>query len=206
MIKRDVELTSIFLENLLEGYKGREKITFSEILNSLHERGFGVLLMVFNLPNLLPIPGMTLIGAIPVIFFSAQMIAGFHSPWLPNWLGQKTISYENLKAVLDKYNPYIKKCEKFIKPRLLFLSDKTSGERFVGLCCFIFAVIFAAPIPLANFLPVTGVLLISIGLFNKDGMAIVIGIMLGIMGFFVALFMLIIGIVGFHKITELIGF
>ncbi|MCO6434081.1 exopolysaccharide biosynthesis protein, partial [Nitrosomonas nitrosa] len=63
-----------------------DKMSVTEIKNSLHERGFGILLAIAALPICLPIPvppGYTTFFSIPLFIFSVQMIWGMKSPWLP---------------------------------------------------------------------------------------------------------------------------
>lgn len=69
-----------------------DKLSIGEIKNMLHERGFGVLLVIAAIPICLPIPappGFTTVFSLPLIIFSLQMICGMRSPWLPRWLTGK---------------------------------------------------------------------------------------------------------------------
>lgn len=200
--RRSVERTSDFLRHIEERFQGREAITLDELMHALKERGFGILLTVFNLPNLLPIPGMTLIGAIPILFFAVQLMIGLKYPWLPDWLGEKTISHENLKKVVDKIERYLVWAETFIRPRLLYLSEK-NGERLVGAAIFLLAGVFALPIPLGNFFPVMSVLILSIGFFNRDGVAIIIGLISGV---FSIIFVMLVVVVLYHSSLRLLSF
>ena len=71
-----------------------DKLSIGEIKNMLHERGFGVLLVIAAIPICLPIPappGFTTVFSLPLIIFSLQMICGMQSPWLPHWLIKKRI-------------------------------------------------------------------------------------------------------------------
>lgn len=199
--RRTVERTSDFLRHVEERYTGREAITLDELMHALKERGFGILLTVFNLPNLLPIPGMTIIGAIPIMFFAVQLMIGLKYPWLPDWLGEKTISHANLKKVIDKIERYLIWAEKFIRPRLLYMSEK-NGERLVGAAVFVLAAVFALPIPLGNFFPVMSVLIISIAFFNRDGLAIIMGLITGV---FSIIFVTLVAIVMYHSGLKLLG-
>jgi hypothetical protein len=105
--------------------------------------------------------------------------------------------------VVDKVERYLIWAERFIRPRWLFMSEK-NGERLVGLAIFIFAAVFALPIPLANFFPVLAVLIISMGFFNRDGLAIAIGIITGIFGVFIAMLVITVGYHGVLKMLSII--
>ncbi|MDF0678138.1 MAG: exopolysaccharide biosynthesis protein [Nitrosomonas sp.] len=49
------------------------------------------------------------------------------------------------------------------------------GTYFIGLFSFIFSISIALPVPLINFLPGLGILIMSLGLLSKDGLTIIAG-------------------------------
>lgn len=178
---------------ILESFRDNERVTFGDILLKMHERGFGILLMLFILPNLIPIPGFTAIGSIPVFFISAQMAMKLDHPWFPKWVEKKSVSFKNFEAAVYKFNSYLRKSEKFIKPRLVYLCEGR-GERAAGISCLILTAVFAMPIPLGNFFPVMGILLISLGVFNKDGLLVILGNIIGIIGIIVNILLVKFGV------------
>ncbi|EAL59467.1 exopolysaccharide synthesis protein ExoD-related protein [Wolbachia endosymbiont of Drosophila ananassae] len=63
-----------------------DKVTLFDIKTALHERGFGILIIIFSLPLSVPIPvppGYTTILSIPLILFSLQLLFGFDSLGCP---------------------------------------------------------------------------------------------------------------------------
>ena len=89
------ERTTSELLQLIVVQNRSEKMSVGEIKNSLRERGFGILLALAVLPICLPIPvppGYTTFFSIPLFIFSAQMMWGVKSPWLPGWINKKEIS------------------------------------------------------------------------------------------------------------------
>lgn len=175
--------TSELLENVVVVYRS-DTITIGEIKNSLHERGFGVLLAIAALPLCLPIPvppGYTTLFSIPLFIFSIQMILGMQAPWLPAWIEEKEIKRTSLEKMVIKANPWLKKIEKRLQPRLTYISIHT-WERVIGIFAFVFAISIALPIPLTNFPPGWGVLIMSLGLLSKDGVTILIGMIVGTIG------------------------
>jgi hypothetical protein len=75
--------------------------------------------------------------------------------------------------------------ERLLKPRLAFMSTP-SAERFVGGFCIVLAIGAAAPIPFGHNLPALSLALIGLGLVEFDGLAILAGMLLGLIGFVVA--------------------
>ncbi len=184
---------------ILEQAVGRQtadRVTVGELLSALHERGFGLLMMVFVLPNCVPIPvppGVSTVVSIPLIFLAVQMLIGLESPWLPKWLQKKSINRLTLAKVISVASPKLKKIELFLKPRLSFASS-TTGERIIGLFWLIFAISIAVPLPMTNFIPGVGTLVMSLGLLSKDGATIIIGILIGLAGVTLTIMVLYLGV------------
>ncbi len=169
-----------------------DKMSIGEIKNSLRERGFGILLAIAASPICLPIPvppGYTTFFSIPLFIFSVQMIWGMKSPWLPEWISKKEISKKNLEKLIEKTTPWLRKIESYLHPRLTYISVH-AWERIIGIFSFIFTISIALPIPLANFPPGWGILIMSLGLLNKDGLTIIIGMIVGTIGIGITLVIL----------------
>jgi hypothetical protein len=75
--------------------------------------------------------------------------------------------------------------ERLLKPRLLALTTPYA-ERFIGGFCIVLAIGAAAPIPFGHNLPALSLALIGLGLVESDGLAILAGTALGLLGFIVA--------------------
>lgn len=195
--------TSSMLKQTIEG-KIPESVTLRELKDLLHERGFGLLMLIFSLPIAIPFPyppGFTTVVGAPLLLFSLQMMLGMDSPWLPNRIGRITIKRETLSVVINKSIPYLQKIEHFLKPRLESLSGKT-GERLIGLISCLCALSIALPIPLGNALPALGILLMALGLLNKDGIVIIAGTIASILGIALAAAVVTLGVGG---VKQLLG-
>lgn len=169
-----------------------DKMSVGEIKSSLHERGFGVLLAIAALPICLPIPvppGYTTFFSIPLFIFSVQMMWGMKSPWLPKWITKKEISKKTLHKLIQKATPWLRKIESYLHPRLTYISVH-AWERIIGIFAFIFTISISLPIPLTNFPPGWGILIMSLGLLNKDGLTIIVGMIVGTIGVGITLIIL----------------
>lgn len=169
-----------------------EKMSVGEIKNSLHERGFGILLAFAASPICLPVPvppGYTTFFSIPLFIFSVQMMCGMKSPWLPGWISKKEISKKNLEKLIEKTTTWLRKIESYLHPRLTYISVR-AWERIIGIFSFIFTIAISLPIPLTNFLPGCGILIMSLGLLNKDGLTIIAGMIVGTIGIGITLIVL----------------
>ncbi len=136
-------------------------------------------------PLCLPIPvppGYTTFFSIPLFIFSVQMIFGMRAPWLPTWITKKQIKRVTLEKLIEKANPWLRKIkEKHLKPRLTYISVR-AWERIIGIFSFVFALSISLPLPLTNFPPGWGILIMSLGLLSKDGLTILVGMIIGTIG------------------------
>jgi hypothetical protein len=91
-------------------------------------------------------------------------------------------SFEN---VMLKSIPYLERAELFLRPRLVTLLSWT-GECLVGLFLLVLAIVLTLPIPFGNWLPAFAISIIALAIVEKDGVAVLIGIVLGVIGLFIA--------------------
>lgn len=192
--KRRNNNTSDLLEKVVEDHQ-QDTILISDIKRALHERGFGVLMAIAALPLCLPVPvppGYTTLFSIPLFILSVQMIAGMDSPWIPNWLGKKSIKRQGLANLMKRAIPLLKKIEALLKPRITYISLH-GWERTIGIFSFIFSLSIAVPLPLTNLPPGYGILIMSLGLLSRDGLTIIIGIIIGLIGCAITTMILVYG-------------
>jgi len=175
--------TSTLLTRVVEDHE-HDVITLGQMKDSLHERGFGVLMALAALPLCIPVPvppGYTTVFSIPLFILSLQMIFGRDAPWLPKWLERKEIKRASLGKMVERAVPLLRKIEKLLKPRMKFVTTE-GGEKLIGIVSFVCAISIAVPLPLTNLPPGYGILIMSLGLLSKDGVTVVIGIITGITG------------------------
>src|SRR5665213_2147971 len=78
---------------------------------------------------------------------------------------------ENLKALLRR------RMEKVVRPRLSVLTSQ-AGATLAGAICTLMGVVLVLPIPFTNVLPALTVLMLSLALTRRDGLAMLIGLVL----------------------------
>lgn len=151
---------------------GDRGISINEFTRLLGERAFGLAILVFALPNSLPIPGIpgvSTITGLPITFIAFQMLMGRDAIWLPRKVGEKRFSQERLAKLIKKAMPTIIKLEKFLCPRWSIVCSD-AGERVIALMFIVLSLIIALPIPGGNFLPGLAMSLIALGLLERDGL------------------------------------
>jgi hypothetical protein len=177
-----------------------DKITLGQIANAMDDRSFGAFLVVFCLPNLVPLPpGATFILGLPLIFIACQMaFSRLDTIWLPKRLRDYAFDNKGFSAVLDKFIPWMNRAERIIKPR--YFSGNRMVERLLGIFALILALIVFLPIPLGNMGPSLALALMGLGLTERDGVVMWIGVVIGVV------FSVIVAYVGYEIITNLIPY
>lgn len=184
-----------------------ERVSVDHLLEALHERGFGFLLLLFAAPMALPIPVPPVINvmlASPLILLTAQQAVGRHTIWLPAWMRKKDISREKMSKMIHSLLPWFDRLQTIVKPRLQFI---TSGifSNLIGLFGLIMALAVCIPFPLTNTIPSLGIALMSIGVISRDGIAVLLGAAIGLA--WVALLcwaFIFFGMEGFELIKDMI--
>lgn len=168
--------TSAILEMLMERYP-TGNVSLRQMLDLFEEKAFYLLLLIFCIPLMLPFspPGFTLVVALPIIYLSAQMVYGLKSPWLPEKLAKREMNAENLNGMIRRTIPWLKRAEKFFKPRLTFLSSRTA-ERLLAVVCLLAALCIPIPLPVFNTIASGAIFLIALGLMERDGLVIILGL------------------------------
>ncbi|WP_264337498.1 exopolysaccharide biosynthesis protein [Wolbachia endosymbiont (group B) of Dolichovespula media] len=195
-LTEDKKLASDILKEVADtNNNDNDKVTLFDIKTALHERGFSILIIIFSLPLSVPIPvppGYTTILSIPLILFSLQLLFGFDSPWMPNWLERKSFQRSTLALVVEKTSPTLKKIEKFMKPRMSFIF-RGPGENILAFIMLLCALSIAIPLPLTNFIPAIGTTLISLGIMSKDGFLSIMGVLVSLCGLLLTLVVIVKG-------------
>ena len=172
-----------------------DQMTLFEVKSALHERGFALLMLLFALPLSIPLPvppGYTTVLAIPLLVFSIQLLLGLDSPWLPKWLGEKSIKRKTLAMMIEKTAPMLRRVENWTKPRLPIFNN-IIGEKIFSLIAFVCAISIAIPLPLTNFIPAQGIALMSFSLLNRDGIIGIVGILFSAVGLIISAIVVIAG-------------
>jgi hypothetical protein len=178
--------TSTLLRDFVAGATG-SRVSLGALRDALGDRGFGVLLFIFALPNLIPvnIPLLSALLGLPLVLLAAQLSYGRHKPWFPAWLTSQSFSRHGFAAIVTRALPYLERAERLLRPRLTLLLSWT-GERLIGIAILVLALILALPIPFANWLPACAIAIIGLALVEKDGVAVLVGLAVGVVSLMVA--------------------
>ncbi len=177
---------STLLNGLVESSDTPE-LTLGDILAALEDRAFGLVLLIFALPNCFPgPPGLGSVLGLPCMLFGAQMMLGRRRPWMPAFITRRRIRRRDLAAVLNKATPWILRLERLCRPRLTWLTSPIS-ERWLGAVVVVLAICIAIPLPMTNLIPAVGIFLMALGLLQEDGVAAIVGLLVGLVGLIITI-------------------
>lgn len=160
-----------------------ERITLDELVCALQDRASSALMLVFAAPNILPwpVPGISVLLGIPLVFLAVQFMRGIYKPWLPPWLGRRSLARKDFQEMVERFYPWLVRLERALRPRLLVLTSP-ANERLLGLVCLVLAIVLFLPLPLGNILPGLALTCLTMGMLERDGLAVIAGLVLATCG------------------------
>ncbi len=172
------QLLRAFAANL-----GSERVSMQEIVAGLGDRGLGVLMAIFAVPNIFPatIPFGNVLTGIPVIILAVHLMLGWPRLVLPRSIAKRSIGAATLKSFAPKLATMLARIEPLLKPRLPAISS-AAAERIIGAICLVLSILSALPIPFGHMVPALALMVIGLGLIEHDGIAILLGAALGLAG------------------------
>lgn len=109
------------------------------------------------------------------MIISVQLILGYRRAWLPAMLARRAIARADYVMIIGRISPTMRRFERVVRPRLSWLASDWARMP-VGLICFVLATIITSPIPLGHVAPGTAICLFALGLMQRDGLVVGLGI------------------------------
>lgn len=160
----------------LAGDDSRDRISVHDMVETMRARAFGALLLIFAFPNILPTPpGTAGILGLPLIFLSAQMMLGL-DPWLPGFIARRSMARSTFQALVARTEPWLLRAERLLRARMQVLAHPRA-QRILGALCLIVSIALVLPVPFANMAPSIALCLIGLGVLERDGLWIVLGVL-----------------------------
>ena len=153
---------------------GDGELRVRDVIEAFGERAFGALLLFLGLLSLIPIPGATTLTGVPLVFVAVQLIIGRQSLWLPRRVLEGGVDRENFRRRIERALGWVERAERLTRPRLAWATSDL-GERLIGLVCLVMACVLVLPIWFGNFVPAVAVILLALGLLQRDGVFVLLG-------------------------------
>lgn len=158
-----------------------ERISLGHLTDMLGDRGFGLLVLIFALPNIIPmIPGVSTVSGVVIAIVGLQMLAGRHKPWLPLFVAERTLPRAQLAAMVDRTIGWVARLERVARPRWLVMT-RGPMHALLGAMFILLGGILALPLSwIGNFPPGVALVVLSVGFLEEDGVLVALGHAIGI--------------------------
>ncbi len=163
------------LRAFLDAHANHEPVTLAQVERALAGRGFALMIAFMALPFcVVPIPGLSTPFGAAIALMGFRLALG-QRPWLPRFIVNHRMEGKRLRRVLSAGVRWSERLERFIRPRFGFMEWPVT-RRLIGLCIAYcgFILFLPLPIPLSNTFPAFALVLLSLGLMERDG-ALVLG-------------------------------
>ena len=186
--------------------KNKKSFTIGEIVNHFKQDGIFAILFIITFPTSIPSPiyglgSSTIIGGLITFFLSFQLLLGYRTAYLPDFILNKKIKitsfreryYKRFDEVLFKMECYFKKGHQYAF-NFLFL-------KISSLLMLLNSILMFIPLILTNWLPSTTVTFMSFAYLSKDGFMFLLSLFFAVcvLVFYFYAFSLIISYLIKHK-------
>jgi len=173
---------SSILEALPSAVEG-DRISFGDLVDAFEQRAYGPLIVVFAAPNMLPValPGLSAVLGAPLVLLTAQLTLGRRRPWLPGFLRRRSLARTSFEAMVARIVPRLRRIEARVSPRLPVVTG-VLGKRVIGALGVVLSLIIMLPVPFGNAVPGLALVVMSVGLLGRDGLAVLAGGLIGVAG------------------------
>lgn len=139
------------------------EVSLGELLESTHEQGYGLLILVAGLTSF--IPGISMLGGLLGLWLGLQMLRGLPRPWLPRRLSHLRLHRGRVKEALARFERWLTRLDQSSSSR------HPLHQRGIGLLVVWTAFLTALPVPpilpLGNALPAASLCLFGAALLEE---------------------------------------
>lgn len=165
--------TSVIIRDLLKDAP-EERVTLEWLLGNLGERSYGILLLFLGMIGLMPTAGT--FTALLLFIPAAQMVWGRPAPVLPDFVGKRRLPRGAIAWLLRRVAPSLAWIERLTHPR--WQTPFRLTRRVIGVVVVLLAATVLSPIPLASIAPNLVIMLLALGLLEKDGVLLALALVL----------------------------
>lgn len=200
------------LKNKLESVMASvqtETVTVEAIMDLIGREGLLLLCMFLTVPFMVPvsIPGVSTVFGLCIILIGAGLITNRH-PWIPEALRKRAFPSAKLVVALEKGLIWVQRIEKVSRPRLLVLTRGRVMSMLNGLMLIAGGILLMAPfgfVPFSNTLPGLAVLLLALGMLQRDGWCVLLGYAVNGLTVLYFGFLLLGGAVALQEVLQVLG-
>lgn len=160
------------------------RLSLEELTRRLGDRTFGIVFLILALINCMPLPpGVSMVTGVAMMLAALQLALGRHRLWLPAPLRRRSVARSSFRTATERALPWLERLERMCRPRYSWLTSGVS-ERLLGVVVLVLGVVIMLPIPvIGNIPPGIAVTILAISLLERDGLAALAGMAVGIVAF-----------------------
>jgi hypothetical protein len=170
-------------------------VTLGQLVSGMSPKAMSVVTLLFSVVFLFPIPTFglsTLLGSV-VIFAGFRMALGL-GPWVPSRMQAREIPTQTLEKMFGAASRFMDKYHHLIKPRMTWLSQNATARKINGALIAFNGILLAIPGPPGtNPPPAFGILLLSLGLSEDDGVVLILGYLVSLLNLLAILLIVFLG-------------
>jgi hypothetical protein len=164
---------------------GERAVTLREVLYVLGGRGYLLLVLLLALPFItpIPLPGLSTPFGLAIALIALRLSLG-QRPLLSKKLQRKELPAGFMGKLFGAAEKILRFFEKFLRPRLTFLTDTPLLVQLHAVLMLLaaLALLLPLPIPFTNSFPAWAILLLAAGLLERDGVFILAGYAVFVLG------------------------
>lgn len=173
-----VMCTSDLLAHVVGNIEG-EYISLRDIVRLLGEQGLLLICALLSLPFLFPvsIPGVSTVFGGGIVLIAIAVTLN-RLPWMPAFLADRQLNTSKLIPVLERGVAVLRRIDQYLKPRFNAITSGALVNRVNGLALLSSGILLMMPlglVPFSNTLPGVAILLLSIGISQRDGLLVLLG-------------------------------
>jgi hypothetical protein len=157
-------------------------LSVTEMIEIMGASSIPFTILLLTLPTIAPIPGpLGMIFGTCLAIVSVQIMIGARRLHLPGLVGRRRLSSGNLERVLRHTAPMLLRVERRLKAGRWQSLSWSGTQRLMGVPVLLLAVAIALPIPFGNLLPALALIVLALALLQRDGLAMLGGLFLGLL-------------------------
>lgn len=154
-------------------------VTLRELLGLIGEQGLLVFCVILASPFLLPVslPMTSTALGLPMLLIGIAVTLN-RVPWLPERLLSHALPPVKVQHLLARCSHWAERLEHLVRPRLLGLTGSAAVNAVNGGLLVLSTLLLMAPlpfVPLANTLPAVAIILLCLGMAERDGVLVLAG-------------------------------
>jgi hypothetical protein len=131
-------------------------------------------------------PGIPTVCGIALVIIALNLIAMRRRLWLPGAIAGKTVARSDVSRMVARATPLMRRLERYCRPRLPIVTESV-GKVLVGCVILVLGSIMILPIPfVGNMPPAIAASVIALGMTERDGLVVVIGLAVSVAAVIVA--------------------